>query len=32
MAAERATIDLAEGRFSLFAARGTLALPASSAP
>jgi lipopolysaccharide export system protein LptA len=32
MTAERATIDLAEGRFSLFAARGTLALPASSAP
>lgn len=32
LAAERATVDLAEGRFSLYAARGTLALPAASAP
>lgn len=32
LSAERATVDLGEGRFSLFAARGTLAAPTSSAP
>ena len=32
LSAERATVDLGEGRFSLYAAHGTLAAPSSSSP